>query len=426
MLRRPRIHHPGLLLTIAAALVTGYLAFYVLLRVQPILFPGNPLDLGGVGQVVGIVPGFEAVADPESVPARRITVLLVGLDRREDEPDPGRTDSIIVATVDPRTREATLISIPRDTVVRIPADGGTITDRINTAYHIGELAENGSGIELLERTIRQNFGIPIDHHVLINFEGFKTLIDAVGGVEIDVEQPIGYPSGYSEDDQAAFNVIIPEGHQHLDGTLALAYARFRGGSDGDLGRVKRQQKVLLAVRSAAAELGWLADPVTAWNGYRDTVETDVNKVQLPGYALLATQIDMASVSTRSFGENGLVKPVTRSDGAQVLLPDLVAIRKLLAPIFGDDLRDADTEPIAIDLSANPAPVDTPEPQVPAATETPATTKTPRPRRTPKPAVTPTRKQQPTPRPTRPAARAATPTPAETPSRTPRPSKTPQP
>ncbi|MGV7116378.1 LCP family protein [Paenibacillus kyungheensis] len=166
-----------------------------------------------------------------------VHILLMGTDTRDADSN-GRSDSMMVATIDPVTKKAYLMSILRDTYVDIPGHGSS---RLNAAYSYG-------GVELAKETVSNLLGIPIDYYVTIDFEGFKTLVDTIGGVEIDVEKDMNYTDG---GDQHRYDIHLTKGLQHLDGTHALQYVRFRHDATSDFTRTERQRKFLTAL---AAEL----------------------------------------------------------------------------------------------------------------------------------------------------------------------------
>lgn len=166
-----------------------------------------------------------------------VHILLMGTDTRDADSN-GRSDSMMVATIDPITKKAYLMSILRDTYVDIPGHGSS---RLNAAYSYG-------GVELAKETVSGLLGIPIDYYVTIDFEGFKTLVDTIGGVEIDVEKDMDYTDG---GDQHRYDIHLTKGLQHLDGTHALQYVRFRHDATSDFTRTERQRKFLTAL---AAEL----------------------------------------------------------------------------------------------------------------------------------------------------------------------------
>lgn len=162
------------------------------------------------------------VEDEEHNEIDPMNILIMGLD--VEKGTRGRTDTIMLLSFRPDRDEVYLLSIPRDTRVQIK--GGY--DKINAAYVYG-------GAELARETIENFLDIEIDHHVVVNFDAFITLIDLVDGIEVDVPVRMYYPQE---------KINLQPGKQTLDGEAALAYSRYRGTSEGDLGRSKRQQEVV--------------------------------------------------------------------------------------------------------------------------------------------------------------------------------------
>lgn len=158
------------------------------------------------------------------------TVLLLGSDARADDPDMGaRTDTIILVRVDPLTNTICMMSIPRDTMVYVDGAG---MQKINAAYYYGGPSGTIAAVKNLT-------GVDIDHYAEINFEGLVDLIDAIGGIDVHVDEYI--------DDPDAGDIYIPEGDQHLDGASALVFSRSRAYADGDYTRQKNQRKVIDAI-----------------------------------------------------------------------------------------------------------------------------------------------------------------------------------
>ena len=176
-----------------------------------------------------------------------ITILVMGVDAREDgsasESIDGqiRPDSLMVVHLDPDTKSCRVLSVPRDSRTDLPGYGLT---KINHALAVG-------GIPYEEQVVSSFLGIPIDHYVLIDFNGFEDLVNALGGVTIDV------PEGFT----ASNNMVFEAGVQGMNGKQALTYARYRGDNEGDFGRIKRQQQV---IRAVIAQTGGL-DIVSSFN-----------------------------------------------------------------------------------------------------------------------------------------------------------------
>lgn len=157
----------------------------------------------------------------------RINILLLGMGGLGHD-GPYLTDTIMVASFKPSTKQAALISLPRDLSANIPGYGS----QINNANAFGEQENSGSGPDLARRTISQVLGIPIHYYVRVAFEGFKDIIDSVGGVTVDVENTLDdytYPVTGKEDSLSGRyeHLHIEKGTQHMNGTLALKYARSR-------------------------------------------------------------------------------------------------------------------------------------------------------------------------------------------------------
>lgn len=177
-------------------------------------------------------PDGEGITVFPTPPGKRTNVLLLGIDAREGE-TMARTDSIIMASIDPKTKQIALLSIPRDTRVKIPGHGW---DKINSASVYG-------GPELTTRVVSDLLGISLKYYVMTNFSGFKDIVDTLGGVTIDVEQNM-----YHEDITDLDNEInLRKGLQRLDGDKALQYVRYRDYVQGDIDRTKHQQVFLMAL-----------------------------------------------------------------------------------------------------------------------------------------------------------------------------------
>jgi LCP family protein required for cell wall assembly len=177
--------------------------------------------------------------------ASRITILLIGLDYRDWVAGEGapRSDTMILLTIDPITKTAGMLSIPRDMWVNIPGFGYS---RINTAYSSGEGSKlPGGGPELARKTVEQFIGVPIQYYAQVDFYTFVEFIDLIGGIEVYNDEELRLdPIGGGKDKIK----ISCCGMRHMNGEKALAYARFRKDKEGDIARAQRQQKVILAIR----------------------------------------------------------------------------------------------------------------------------------------------------------------------------------
>ena len=178
--------------------------------------------------------------------ASRITVLIIGLDYRDyiANEGPPRSDTMMLLTIDPLTKTAGMLSIPRDMWVNIPGFG---YGRINMAYFYGEGSKlPGGGPELARKTVEQFIGVPIQYYAQIDFNTFVEFIDLIGGITIHNDEELRLdPVGTGKDKIR----ITCCGMRDLNGERALAYVRFRKDKEGDIARSKRQQKVIIAIRN---------------------------------------------------------------------------------------------------------------------------------------------------------------------------------
>ena len=321
----------GIALFAAAAF---YFALIVATRVDKFLLPGNEINLPGLSSLPGVDSGQPEAGTIED----RINFLVMGLDRKVDEPkgDSSRTDTMFVVTVDPYSKTAGVFSIPRDLWVEIPdGQGGYFKQRINVAYEYGPLRNYpGGGPGLAKATIEHNFGIKIDHYVVLDFIGFMKLVDAVGGIDVNVKDMVWDPSYCNTTDCSDLKEVYFEpGLQHMDGEMALQYVRVRHGSD-DLKRIERQQDVIRATVDAALSAQLLIPnrAVSIYNKFRDAVDTDVSAFKVPGLALLAHDIPPESITTISLAS--AVQGGYAGDAA-VLFPVWDRIEVLKAQLFLD-------------------------------------------------------------------------------------------
>ena len=338
------------LLAVVSLFCAGYAISVFAVRSSHTLLPGNEV------RAPRPLAQFPGLAPPVDEPAGKIYILVMGIDHRpgksdEYQPqrpgapeDPGRSDSMAVVGIDPATKTASLLGIPRDLWLEVPdGRGGWTMDRINEPFHTGEVDRlPGGGGALAAQAITHNLGIPIDYWVDVDFDGFISLFDALGGINIDVPSSLT-ATVLPGTDTGAYEYTYFPGPQHLTGELALAYARFRLDSEGDFGRMKRQQSVVLAAREKALSLGWVDHPLDIWQKYHATVSTNIPALKLAGLALLARQIRADGISTHSVGDASAVREVViPSTGAAVLYPIPEAVSRIVGETFGDPSLSAST------------------------------------------------------------------------------------
>lgn len=271
-------------------------------------------------------------ADEEAVNLNkeRVNILLLGTDKRLSEQGPSRTDTMIVVTVDPGTKTAGMLSIPRDLWVPIP---GHSENRINVAHFLGERDKYpGGGPALAKKTVQYTLGIPVQYYVRINFEGFEKLIDAIGGIQVEVKSAI-HDEKYPDNNYGYMTVDIPAGLQHMDGKTALQYARARHGSS-DFSRARRQQQVLRAVRDKVLSLNIPLTRIPEMlKLVGDSVQTDLSLSEMYSLAKLAREIS-SEINSVVIDESMTTRQIT-PDGADVLLPNRELIREAVNQFLGN-------------------------------------------------------------------------------------------
>jgi polyisoprenyl-teichoic acid--peptidoglycan teichoic acid transferase len=288
----------------------------------------NPTDSNAL-LIESSIPELEI---PEWDGASRINIVFFGLRGGEEDGCSTCTDTIMVLTVDPVTKTAGMLSIPRDMWVNIPGAGYS---RINTAWAIGENAKlPGGGPSLAMQTVSQFIGVPIHYYVQVDFGTFVSFINLIGGIDVYVEERMVLdPLGEGPD----HFVLKPGDYRHLTGKRALAYARCRhesqGCSGGDVGRAKRQQQVILAIRDKVLEPETFATLITQapqlYAEFSSGIHTNLSLENAIQLAVLAKDIRVDDIK-RGVIDNTMAIPAdTTINGvpANVLrpVPDLIRI-----------------------------------------------------------------------------------------------------
>src|SRR5215207_9073211 len=257
-----------------------------------------------------------------------VNFLLIGSDGR-----PGssfRTDTMVIAILRPNEGQVSLISIPRDLWVYIPE---WENQRINTAYQHGiSVGYPGGGPGLLKDTILYNLGIRIDHTAMVEFDGFRQIVDTLGGVDVPVacaytDWRLIDPRYDPENENNWYLYTAGPGLVHMDGDLALWYARSRQKSS-DFDRGRRQQEVLRSLFTQALQSDTLSRIPELYNNFKETVVTDLNLgdiLQLSLYAPKMTNADIRGYYIRP----PYVSSWITEGGAYVLLPNEEALKQML-------------------------------------------------------------------------------------------------
>ncbi len=257
------------------------------------------------------------------------TMLLLGVDTREGDTDPSRSDTIILAYVDPLEKHVNLLSIPRDLLVT--QAGGYGQAKMSDVYANGEIAKyvdpTRGGIALVRDTIEQNFRIQIDYYAQVDFVGFRKIVDAFGGVTVDNPYPIK-DDEYPTEDYQFTRVFFPAGLVHLNGDEALKFARTRH-DDNDFQRNQRQQQVILGIRQQALQLNLLPKATGLIDTLGDSVRTDFPRGNLNsnwiGFAKFGT--DLQGNAIQQFTLTDLLRDTTINGGYYATLDWNLAIAR---------------------------------------------------------------------------------------------------
>lgn len=247
------------------------------------------------------------------VPPNKLNILIMGVDDRPKEDDPGRSDTLLVMTIDTESREASIISVPRDTRVRVKGLGW---DKVNHAYLVG-------GVALTRQTTENFLGIPMDYYAKINLESFGRIVDAIGGVTIDVEKRMQY-----EDSWDHYVIDLKPGVQRLDGRTALQYVRYRD-EEGDIGRVARQQKFIKAVVMEVSSPAIILKAPSLIREVFSSLDTDIPAALMLGLARKLK--DGLSGGFKTQMVEGLPYYI---DDISYWVPDIMKTRQMVAAMQG--------------------------------------------------------------------------------------------
>jgi LCP family protein required for cell wall assembly len=269
-----------------------------------------------------------------SVVSDRVTVLLMGVDNRPGQ-TVSRTDSIMVITMNPTEGTLGMFSLPRDLLVTIPGFGDEV--KINMVHVLGEIRQvQGGGPELLKDTVADLLGYPVDYYVRMNFDGFRQIIDLLGGVEIDVAREIR-DDKYPDENYGYDPLYIPAGRQTMDGATALKYARVRH-IDTDYQRAARQQQVIMAVRDKLTQPGQLAALLPRLPGLAiamaNSIQTDMPIERAVALARLVGEKDFAEPQ-RVVIDNTVGTVSLDPKLGYVLTPDMGKLRAAANSMFAD-------------------------------------------------------------------------------------------
>jgi LCP family protein required for cell wall assembly len=264
----------------------------------------------------------------------RVTILAMGLDARDTGPEAtstaARSDTMIVISLDPVTKVASMLSIPRDLYVDIPGYG---FDKINKAYFDGEanrMAIGGAGLAI--QTVENLLGIPIDYYAVVDFNSFTAFVDTIGGINVYVpfDNMIVDPVGNHNTTTLNF------GWNHLDGALALGYARARHTENGDFDRAARTQQVILAIRDQILKpdilAGLLLKAPQLWNQASTSIKTNLTMDQIIQLGYIAKDIQRQNIH-QGVIDNDQLLAIETINNEDTLIPNLEKVRELRAKVF---------------------------------------------------------------------------------------------
>ena len=304
-----------------------------------------PTDAPATPEPTAVGTDVPDVSIPPWDGQERLNILLIGADKQGGG---HRTDTLIVVSIDPVTKKVAMFSLPRDTVdVPVPAGaprslwGRTYRQKINSFYlnnrrrsDVWPGEDNVRGYNALKATLGELYQLDVKYFVEVDFDGFKEVVDALGGVTVNVQVPIvddAYPTGVAKNTR----LYIPSGIQHMNGSLALRYARSRNTSN-DFDRGARQQRILLAMREQADPAVLLPRLPELVDALKSTVKTDIPLDQLPKLLGLATEVDTKNIHSYVFSPSRYSRDTCADSRGCVVIPKVDAIRDAVQNAFTAD------------------------------------------------------------------------------------------
>jgi LCP family protein required for cell wall assembly len=284
-----------------------------------------------------------------SISGRAWNILLLGSDNDGKFNFPALlTQVMMIVHIDPDNGSVTLVSIPRDSWVSVPEVGGM--HKIDQAYFLGATQHNSfdDGIRLARATVEQDYGITIDRYAWVGLSGFASVIDTLGGVDIDVTHPIvddTYPddTGNSTDPFAYRRLYIAPGPQHLDGQQALEYVRSRHADlVGDIGRTNRQQAVLAALKKKLTLVNVVTNLTQLIKDLQGKVYTDLSPEEMLAFANLGRALPDSAVQhltlgpgagKQDYGDYANVFDPSAGAEQSVVIPNCANIQPVMNRIF---------------------------------------------------------------------------------------------
>ena len=324
--------------------------------------PGLPTSDSGASDSPSDSPEPEATPAGSALPdvtippwdgKERLNILLIGSDQRPGD-GTHNTDTLIVVSIDPITKQVAMFSLPRDTVdVPTPAGparqafGSTYTRKINAFWtSVRKRSDlfpgtgNLPGYNGLKAIMGNLYGLDIKYFVEVNFDGFKNVVDAMGGVTVNVQVPVS-DDRFPASNGSLRRIYIPSGVQHMNGVDALRYARSRHGSN-DFDRGARQQRVLLSLREQADPQDLIPRLPELVKALQKTVKTDIPVAQLAPLLGLASQVDTKNIISYVFSPPFYQTEYASSPRGYIIVPKVGKIRAAVKRAFTADPADETT------------------------------------------------------------------------------------
>jgi len=327
--------------TTAAATLAATATPTAQVKAQPTL---GAFSITPLANATLVTPNPTAVS-AQPVASAIINVLLIGTDSRPIDPT-FRTDTLIVVSINKDAGTVSLLSIPRDLFVYIPTYGMA---RINLAFQAANnVVFKGGGPALLEQTILYNLGIPIQYYALVNFDGFRQVVDTLGGINVPVNcQVTEYKlKDPALDERVASNYDLYTqtiGLTHMDGALALWYARARPVG-GDFFRGYRQRQVLSAMFHRGLNANILPDIPSLYANFRNVVQTDMGLWDVMQFVPMAARLDDANIRSFNIGPNQSTGWTTPA-GEDVLIPNPSAIALVVKDFLSGTVANQIAKPL---------------------------------------------------------------------------------
>ncbi|MGZ6328559.1 MAG: LCP family protein [Candidatus Limnocylindrales bacterium] len=338
----------SLVLSVIVIGVHGAVAYYAWAFYDAdsqIFVAGGADGSGGAVGPLGTQGGPSSAPSPEATPyatpataSSRLNMLMLGVDSGENRTH-ALTDTMLVVSVDPVSKQVAMLSIPRD-VSNFPLyGGGTYPGKLNSlmTYAADHPAQFPDGpLTTLEREVGFILGIPIHYYASINLDGFRQMVDAVGGVDVVNPKLIYDPLYHDFPDQHVFS--LSAGPHHLDGWTALAYVRSRQGiGDSDFTRAARQQQVLVALRAKLTQPAMLAKLPSLLKAASQTIRTDFPSGQVGDMVALARTITDTGIQRFVLGPPyAFHPPNNQTGGVYTLQLNMDKIKALSIRLFGPD------------------------------------------------------------------------------------------